>query len=126
MADLITIVQEEDMNMLADRTQENARLRQELAASEEECASLREEVRHANETAFMAHAQGGLLFLGPLRAPRRGVTLPVAEANPPLLCLLYGIMPAAVVLRPCGHRCLCNLCYTARHMCPSCRASTTD
>ncbi|RLM61112.1 hypothetical protein C2845_PM14G05840 [Panicum miliaceum] len=109
-------------NKLVDVTCENTQLRRQLAASQEERASLREELRQAKQWALISQAAVALELLAPLHERRRaglddGVTP---------ICLLCRLSPATVALRPCEHSCLCSPCSMARRMCPYCHALTTN
>jgi len=119
-------MQEEDFhqgwNKLVNVTCENVELRSQLAASQEKRASLREELRQAKQWALTSEAAVALVLLAPLSERRRaGLD---EEVTP--VCLLCRLSPATVVLRPCGHSCLCSTCSMARRMCPYCHASTTN
>ena len=125
---MASIMQEEDFqfhpgwNKLVDVTCENVQLRRQLAASQEKRASLREELRQAKQWALTSQAAVALVLLAPLNKRRRaGLD---EEVTP--VCLLCRLSPATVVLRPCGHSCLCSTCSMARRMCPYCHASTTN
>ena len=123
---MASIMQEKDLhrgwNKLVDVTCENVQLRRQLAASQEKRASLREELRQAKQWTLTSQAAVALVLLAPLNERRRaGLD---EEVTP--VCLLCRLSPATVVLRPCGHSCLCSTCSMARRMCPYCHASTTN